>query len=188
MPRHGEPTPTARTRRLMKMQQLSRVMAMLSIVVAVALTGLSIFYWAATPWDRVLALLGMAPMGPPASETMLRIGGGAISLLPLAALILGLMAARSCFLALARGEVFSQASVRGLRGFAFWLLVSALLQPIAGAALSVLLSLGSGGPGQLAISFSSDILLALLFSGMVLVIATVMSEAIEIADDNAQIV
>jgi hypothetical protein len=188
MPRHDEPNPNARTSRLLKMQGLSRIMAMLSLAVAVLLFGLTIFYWAATPWDRLLSLLGMAPLAPPASETLLRIGGGLISLLPLAALTLGLMAARSCFLALAGGEVFSQASVRGLRGFAFWLLVSALLQPLAGAALSVLLSLGSGGAGQLAISFSSDILLALLFSGMVLVIATVMSEAIEIADDNAQIV
>lgn len=188
MPRHDEPTPNARTRRLMKMQRLSRVMAMLCIAVAVALTGLTICYWTATPWLRLVSTLGMAPLGPRADETLLRTGGAVVSLLPLAALIFGLISARACFLALAGGEVFSQASVRGLRGFAFWLLVSALLQPLAGMALSVLLSLGSGGPGQLAISVSSDTLLALLFSGMVLVITTVMSEAVDIADDNAQIV
>lgn len=182
-------TPAAtRSRRLERLRRLSSAMAVLCTVIAVLLVGLMVLYWAKTPPEELLSALGIAGTIAAADELWLRVAGGAIALIPLAALILGLTAARNCFLALAGGEVFSQSVVRGLRGFAFWLLVSTVLQPVSGSVLSLLLSLGSGGQGQFAFSLGSETLLALLFAGTVLVIATVMSEAISIADDNAQIV
>lgn len=177
-----------RSQRLERLRRLSAAMAVLCTIIACLLIGLMVLYWARTPQNELLASLGIAGTIAPADELWLRVLGGAIALVPLVALTLGLTAARNCFLALARGEVFSHPAVRGLRGFAFWLLVSTVLQPIAGSALSVLLSLGSGGRGQLSFGLGSETLIALLFAGTVLVIATVMSEAIDIADDNAQIV
>jgi len=184
-----ETTPwTDRSQRLERLRWLSSAMAALCVAIAVLLIGLMIIYWVTTPHDELLAAAGIAGTIAPADDLWLRAAGAGIALVPLVALTLALVSARTCFLALAGGAVFSHTAVNGLRGFAFWLLVSTVLQPLAGAALSVVLSLGAGGRGQLSLAVGSETLLALLFSGTVLVIATVMSEAIDIADDNAQIV
>src|SRR5690349_13590936 len=90
MPDHLEATLTVRTRRLMRLRQLSSAMAVLSVVIAVLLIGLMVLYWAKTPWDELLAVFGITAPAP-ASEPLLRIGGAAIALLPLAALTLGLV-------------------------------------------------------------------------------------------------
>lgn len=188
MPDRNKTAISLHERRLIRLRRLSSTMAVLCVAVLLLLVALMVFYFATTPWTTLVSHLGMAKTDAPGNETLLRICGGLITLLPLTALGLGLMAARSCFVNLAHGEVFSHGVVAGLRGFAFWLLLSTLLQVMAGAALSILFSLGAGGPGQLAISLGSDTLLALLFAGTVLVISTVMSEAVYVAQDNAQIV
>jgi hypothetical protein len=64
-----------------------------------------------------------------------------------------------------------------------------LLKPVAGAALSILLSWQTYATGKtLVVNFGSDALLALLFAGLIAVIAWVMAEAMAIADENAQFV
>lgn len=176
----------ARSRRARK---LSSGMAVLCAVIAPLLVFAMAFYWFATPSSVVLANAGLD------AGAMREIGYGtrslacAVSMLPLLVLAWGLMEARRCLLAFAAGRFFSIEAVNGLWRFSLALLVSALLKPVAGAALSVILSWNNGpGARTLTLSFSSDTLLALVIAGTIAVISWVLSEAVAIAAENAQFV
>lgn len=66
---------------------------------------------------------------------------------------------------------------------------SAVLKPLAGAALAVLLSWnGPDGAKTLVLAVGSDTLISLLFAGIVAVFAWIMAEAVEISDENDQFV
>lgn len=169
--------------RMTRIRSLARAMAVLCIVTAVLLVAGMMFYWLATPADDLLA-----QFGPGEASWTLRAGGLAISMVPLAALIWGLLGARTCFRAFAQGKVFSAKAVGGLMTLAISVVVSTILKPLSGAALSLLMSGAAGGGRTLAISVGSETLLALVFAGTVAVVAWVMGEAIAIADENAQFV
>ncbi|MDE1148391.1 MAG: DUF2975 domain-containing protein [Azospirillaceae bacterium] len=112
-----------------------------------------------------------------------------MSMVPLGALIYGLLRARRSFEMFARGQAFSSEAIRGLRSFALAVAASSLLKPVVGAALGLLL--GATSPGHvrsLVVNFGSDTLLALLFAAMVAVIAWVLLEAADIAAENRQFV
>lgn len=164
-------------------------MATLCSCTAALLAAAMLFYWLMTPAGSLLARAGLDGVGLSEPGYGLRTSGFLISMLPLGALIAGLVFARRCFDAFARGEVFSGETVGWLRAFAIAVVASAMLKPVAGAALSLLLSWGvRAAHMSLVLSIGSDTLLALIFAGTVAVMAWVMSEAIAIADENAQFV
>jgi len=118
-----------------------------------------------------------------------RAAGFAVSFIPLACLIAALLAARRCFRMFAAGEFFSREAANGLKGFAVGLLASALLKPVSGAALSVLLSLDApAGQHRLTLGIDSDTILMILGAGIVSVIAWVLAEASALAEENAAFV
>ncbi len=179
----------ARSRRQQRIRSLSLFMATLCSCTAVLLAAAMLFYWLTTPAGGLLAAAGLGGVAMDEPGYGLRIAGFLISMLPLGALITGLIFARRCFDAFARGEVFSGETVGWLRAFSVAVITSAILKPIAGALLSLLLSWGAGAAHMsLVLSIGSDTLLALIFAGTVAVMAWVMSEAIAIADENAQFV
>jgi hypothetical protein len=182
-------TDPVRARRLNRIRSLSRVMAILCLVTALLLVAAMAYYWLATPAGALLAAASVSGATPPDIGWNLRLGGLAISMIPLSALIYGLMQARRCFTEFAGGRIFSMQTVGGLKVFSIAIAVSALLKPLAGAALSLLLSLAVVSGGRtLALTVGSDTLLTLLFAGMVAVIAWVMTDAVALADENAQFV
>ncbi len=112
-----------------------------------------------------------------------------ISLLPVAAMAYALVRAGQCFGGFVRGETFSLATVRHLRGFAAGLLVSSVAAMLAPTVIMVLLTLNAPAGGRtLALSLGSPQLLMLLFSGIVWQIGHAMTRAVELAEDNAQII
>lgn len=159
------------------------------LAVPVLLALATLHYWSRPPATGIFRQAGLN-IAPPASiDALARFGGFAISMVPLAALIYGLLAARRCFLLFARDEALTSAAARGLRTFAIAMAVSAILQPVAGVALSVLLSaLSPERAWSIGVNLGSDTLLQLLFSGVVVVIAWVLVEATEIADEHRQFV
>ena len=178
-----------RARRMTRIRRLSRVMAVGCLALSGLLTAAMAFYWAATPAQTLFSQAGIA--SSPAAEigVPVRVLAFAISMGPLGALVFGLLKARRCFNAFAAGDIFARTSVGYLKAFAAAVAVSAFLKPFAGAALSVLLSGSSpAGTRMLAFTIGSDTLIALLFSGMVAIIAWVMTEAGDVADENQQFV
>ena len=113
----------------------------------------------------------------------------AIGMLPIFGMAYGLLRAWQCFAGFARGAVFSLGTVQHLRGFAGGLLGSSVAGLLAPTLLSVLLTWGeAAGQRSVAVALGGQHLLMLLFAGIVWQIAHAMARAIEIADDNAQIV
>lgn len=112
-----------------------------------------------------------------------------ISLLPVSAVAYALWRAHQCFNGFVRGEVFSLATVRHLRGFAVGLLASSSAALLAPTAIAWLLTLyAPAGARVLTVSLGAQQLLMLLFSGIVWQMGHAMTRAVELAEDNAQII
>lgn len=148
-----------------------------------------ISYWASTP---AVTVLGHAKLAMPVSGEVglaVRALGFAISMVPIGALIYGLVSARRCFRAFADGRIFSLDAVLGLRTFSICVGLAALVKPITSAALSLLLSATNGLGGRaFAFEIGSDTIVSLIFAGTATVITWVLAEATIIADENAQFV
>ncbi|WP_395542266.1 DUF2975 domain-containing protein [Neotabrizicola sp. sgz301269] len=175
--------------RLDRVRRLSGAMATASAAVATLLGGAMLLYWCLTPADTLFRHAGLVTPPPTEIGLPLRLAGFAIAMIPLGALIAGLMSARRCFGHFSAGRIFSADAARSLRGFAFGVGASALLKPAAGAAVSVLLSaLSPAQTRNLVLDIGSDLLLSLLFAAMVAVIAGVLVEGADIAAENDQFV
>lgn len=181
--------PQARATRMKRIRQVSALMSHACLAVAAALILALTAYWWTAPAEDLLRHVGVPSASPSDLPMSLRFATFAIAVIPLAALVYGLVAARRCFSACAAGRVFSREATGGLRAFAFAVALSALLKPLAGAALSLAFSAaGSSRQHSLVLAVGSDTLLSLLFAGMVALIAWIISEASEIADENQQFV
>lgn len=174
---------------LKRIRGVSRVLASACTFVAIALSVGLLAYWIVSSDEAILVdarLTGIAihPIG-----WLVRFASLAISALPLACLIWGLLRVRRCFASFAQGRFFTAENVARLRDLALAMVASTLLKPVAGALLSLILSWQTYATGEsVVIHLSSDSLLALLFAGLVAVTAWVMAEANAIADENAQFV
>lgn len=178
-----------RERRCDRIRHLSRLMAAGCLGTSFMLVTAMLLYWMTTPTRTLFSQAGLA--NAPVGEIGLAVRALAfgISMVPLAALVYGLLRARRCFTAFAAGVIFAREPINGLRDFSVGVAASAVLKPLAGAALSVLLSLHDpAGTRALVLNIGSDTLIALIFAGTVAAVAWVMAEAMEIADENKQFV
>lgn len=173
---------------------LNQILAWACLVLAVLLPLAALYgLWAASP-EALLAQAGVhlpqvvGTQAPPIA-TWQRVLAVVIGLLPMAGVAYGLVRAWQCFLGFSRGAVFSLGTVEHLRGFASGLLGSSVAGLLAPSLLSVLVTWGAAaGQRSLAVALGGQHLLMLLFAGIVWQIAHAMARAIEIADDNAQII
>ncbi|WP_257169836.1 DUF2975 domain-containing protein [Bradyrhizobium sp. SRS-191] len=182
-------TTAARHRRSDRIRRLSQLMAAGCLVTSGLLAAAMVLYWTLTPTHALFSQAGIP--NAPLTEIGLftRALAFSIAMVPLGTLIWGLLSGRRCFQAFAAGRIFSGESIQQLKAFAIAVAASALLKPLAGAALSVVLSFhNQPGAKTLALSLGSDTLMALIFAGTVAVIAWVMTEALEIDDENKQFV
>ncbi len=180
---------SGRSVRMTRLRGVSAALATLSVALAGLLPVLMLVYWWLTPAEALFRQAGLG-LAPPAEIGLsTRLAAFALAMIPLAALGFGLLSARRCFASFAAGRIFSGEAARGLRGLAVGVAASVLLKPLAGAALSLLLS--AAAPGQmrsLVLSVGSDSLLSLFFAAMVAIIASVLVEAADIAAENEQFV
>lgn len=165
------------------------------------MSGLCLFIIYALPLSLALIWANFQGLGPHMMEQLpsqvrfetLGVGtllaGFVISMIPVSALIYGLINLRSLFRHYSRGVIFSREQAARLRRFALAAMLSVGLQILANSLLSVLLTFNNPpGMRQLAISVSSDQLGTIFLGGVFLVIAWIMGEGSRIAEDNAQIV
>lgn len=182
-------TSAARSGRSNRIRRLSQLMAASCLVTSALLAAAMALYWALTPTPMLFSQAGIPDAPVTEIDFSTRALAFGIAMVPLGTLIWGLLSGRRCFDAFAAGRIFSRDSIRQLKTFAIAVAASALLKPLAGAALSVVLSFRQpAGAKTLALSVGSDTLIALIFAGTVAVIAWVMTEALEIADENKQFV
>jgi len=175
-------------------KRLNVWLAIACLALAIALPALTLYGLCTTPSEIWLERLGIespTASGQPGLQIALWQSGLAtlIGMLPVCAMAYGLFRARLCFLGYVRGDTFSLGTVQHLRGFAVGMFAAALAGLLSPLLISVLLTLAAP-PGQRALSLGigSNEVLMLLFAGIVWQIAHVMTQAVELADEHAQIV
>ena len=88
-----------------------------------------------------------------------------------------------------RGEVFAVSTIDRFRALARMLFLYTIVNPLAGAAVSVIVTTGRPGePRMLVLGFGAPEIAALITGGVLAAIGWVMVEAKRLADDNTQIV
>lgn len=175
---------------LARVRRVSRAMSVLCTVGMIGLPIALAVVWT-DPWETGWPYAAMRELNinPKTMPGYVPYVGFLITLIPIGAVIFGLMRLRDLFRLYATGRIFAPESARCLKHFAVAVLLQAILQPITGAALSVLLTLNNPpGQRQLAISFGSNEFGALIIGGLILTIAWIMGESARIAEENAQIV
>ena len=113
----------------------------------------------------------------------------ALVAVPLAALCYGLYRLFSLFQLFARSIYFTASTVSHLLAFALALLVAVVASMLSNTALSLVATWNNPeGLRALNVSFGSHELLLLLFAAVFAVIAWVFTEAILLAEENAEII
>jgi hypothetical protein len=118
-----------------------------------------------------------------------RLAAATVNAVPLACVLLGVWQVKQCFTAFAQGQVFTSHATAHLRRFAGWVAAAALAAIVAGAVVSVLLTLHNApGTRQLAIGLSSDHVFTLFFAALVWLMADIMAQGQTLAEENARFV
>lgn len=169
---------------------LTRLVQTLAVIGAVILCSVPSLFWLTPDWviaqGPTIANLGQHAM---VVDDRAR-AWGALGSLP--AIALGLYALWQLwrlFGAYGQGLAFAPATQGHLRRFAWALLAAALLAPLQRAWVGIALTLGNP-PGQrlLVVSLSWNDYMAVLCAAVLLAIATVLAEAVRLAEENASFV
>jgi hypothetical protein len=111
-----------------------------------------------------------------------------LAMIPALLMAGALVRASRCLRAFARGEHFTLAAVKELRGFAALVFAAGVVGALVPTLSVLLLSALGPGPRSLVLSFGSQQLFLLLFSGVTWQIASVLARAVALAEEHAQIV
>jgi hypothetical protein len=165
-------------------RSLIAVVRVLCLAGAITLVAVPIWFWTSPEWVERLGeqLAGVRETSIDARTLQL---GALVSLLPIGLGLYALWQLWSLFALYARGRVFSAGALARLRRFAWALLAAALLAPLVRAAMSVVLTWGNPpGRRHLVVGFSWNDYMAVLLAVVLIAIATVMAEAVRIAEEN----
>lgn len=161
------------------------VVRALCVLGVVTLVGAPFWFWLSP--ENVLAfgpqMAGLT--GGIVVDDRARALGAAVSLLPIGIGLYALWQLWRLFAEYGAGRVLGRAALARLKRFAWALLAAALIAPLVRAAMSVVLTLGNPpGQRQLVIGLSWDDYLAVLLAVVLIAIATVMAEAVRVAEEN----
>ena len=111
-----------------------------------------------------------------------------VMMVPVAIMMFGLWNLRQLFAGFGAGRIFTIENTRALRIFAWSAMAVIVVQFFTDGLLTVVLTLNNP-PGQrvLALSLSTEQLVALFVGAVFVVIARVLEEGRKLADDNASI-
>ncbi len=156
----------------------------LCVLGALSLVAVPLWFWTSPEAIEGLApsMVGVKEMSIDARAQWF---GGALSLLPVSLGLYALWQLWRLFSEYAAGRVFGRTALAHLRRFAWALLGTALLAPLVRAATSVALTLGNPpGRRMLVVGFSWNDYMAVLLAAVLIAIATVMAEAVRVAEEN----
>lgn len=111
-----------------------------------------------------------------------------VQTVPLAIALLVLFWLERLFAGYRRGEVFTLSSIGKFRAMAHMLFLFTIVNPLAGALVSVIVTAGRPDGQWIVVGFGTPEIAALLTGGVLAAIGWVMVEAKRLADYNTQIV
>jgi hypothetical protein len=166
------------------LRRLVHIVRLLCLLGAVVLLAVPAWFWSSPDAVRELAPQFAGVRDTTVDARVLQYGA-LLSVVPVALGLYALWQLWQLFGEYGRGRVFGRPALARLRRFAWALLGSALLAPLVRAAGSVLLTMGNP-PGRrvLAIGLSWNDYMAVLLAAVLIAIATVMAEAVRVAEDN----
>lgn len=172
---------------LSRIKRWSRILSIACLVLIVVSPIVVAVYWAMADAKTLAQDVNLTLVaGDRSLENWQRLLGGLIVEASLALLLTGLWEARKCFRLFSAGQIFTAETVACLRRFAAWVAASVAAGMIGNAAISVLITvLNPPGMRQLTVGIGSDQILMLLFSGIVWLMAAVMSQGQLLAEENA---
>jgi hypothetical protein len=175
---------------LPRIQRISRLMYGVCTVATVAIPLLIIGMWASFEyWGPSHPQFAPIPNIPDTLDLPTRLLAGAIGLLQASIAVFAVWRLRQLFGLYAQGLIFTTENTRCMRHFAAAVVAFAIAKPITGALLSVVLTMNNPpGQRQLAISAGSSELTTLFIGGVFLIIAWIMDEAREMAEEQAEII
>ena len=175
---------------LQRLQRMSRLLALACWLLIVTLPPLFAWFWAvATPAQLATRINLAADVVQGPLMLWQRVAGGCISAVPLGLLLAGLWRARECFGLFASGKVFTLQAVVALKRFASLATASFASGVLASTALSTLLTFGNApGARHVAIGLGTDQAFGLFFAGMVWLMAAVIEQGMQLAEENANFV
>lgn len=161
------------------------VVRVLCVLGVVTLLTVPLWFWLSPENVRALGPQMAGVAGGIVVDDRARTLGAAVSLLPVAVGLYALWQLWRLFAEYGAGRVFGREAQARLKRFAWALLAAALLAPLVRAVMSVVLTLGNPpGQRQLVIGLSWDDYLAVLLAAVLIAIATVMAEAVRVAEEN----
>lgn len=181
MPSQARPPSLATT------QRLSRLLALSCLALIIFLPIAEAIYWAVGDPGALAVNANLAPHAVANSLLPWQRATGALLMeIPLILLLIGVWHARKCFLLFNAGRVFTPEAIRYLRQFAGWSVASAAANIICKACVSMAITV-QNLPGQrmLAIGIGTDQLFLLFFAAMVWWMSAIISEGLNLADENA---
>ena len=173
-----------------RLQRLSQFLALTCWVLIIVLPLLFAWFWAAATPAQLASKVNL-PANIVQGSLMVwqRVVGGLIGAVPLGSLLAGLWHARKCFGLFAQGQVFTLQAAVALRRFASFSTASFASSFVVSTALSTLLTINNTpGTRQIAIGVSTEQVIALFFAGMVWLMAAVIAQGQQLAEENANFV
>jgi hypothetical protein len=169
------------------LKRLATVVRVLVVLGALALLSVPVWLWSSPEWLRADAMSTMGMAGQPVTIDARALWlNAAVSLPSLATGFFLLWQLWRLFGEYARGHVFGRRALQHLRRLALGVVVLGVLAPLTRTASILMLTLGNApGQRQLLINISSDDYMRVLFGAVLLAIATVMAEAVRVAEDHA---
>ena len=170
-----------------RIKRWSQILSIACLFLIIALPIVVAVYWALADAKTLAQSANLTLLaGQESLKNWQRFAGGLITEASLALLLIGLWQARKCFRLFAAGQIFTSETVVCLRRFAAWVAASVAAGMVGNAAISVLMTvLNRPGMRQLAVGVGSEQVFALLFAGMVWLMAAVMSQGQLLAEENA---
>jgi len=171
-----------------RLQRRSRLGALACRVVGGAIPALLLLSWAAgTAPAAALSQIGQPPDHMLSAIQLVL--AAALSLLPALALARSLFGIAGCFDCFARGDWFGPGQPRALAVAGRWLLISGVLALVVPTLLGLVLTLNAApGARVLALTVSSNGILAILFGTLLWVLGNIWAVAHSIATENARFV
>jgi len=170
--------------------RLSRRMCAVIAIGAALSLGAVIWVWLSPGFieQHMAQRLGLAGASI-AVDAGTRLVGFAVSMVPMAVLLVLLSDAFLLFDGYRRGEIFTDAAPARLRRIGLCMIALAVLRPLTATVLGVVLTAGNP-PGErfLSIGLSMDDYMIGAFGGLILAIGHVMVEAKRLADETREIV
>jgi hypothetical protein len=175
---------------LKRLQRTSQFLTLICWVLIIALPPLFAWFWAvATPAQLAGRVNLPADTVQGALMVWQRVVGGLISAVPLGLLLAGLWHARKSLALFATGQIFTLQTAFALRRFASFATASFASSFVASTALSTLLTINNmPGTRQIAIGVSTEQVIALFFAGIVWLMAAVIAQGQQLAEENAHFV